>query len=155
MTTDFKKAYSGVDEILKVIDDSYVKKIPKKVIDLIKEQKDNDYNVHIRLDKPLKKQEIKRETLVILAILNLNYWCNEDEKKSFLEELAKNEKEKNKLEKKYSVDNLFKSNAKIENNKKENSNKQESNSTQIIEYKKKNFLLIILQKLRKIIKKEK
>ena len=107
------------------------------------------------MDKPLKKQEIKRETLVILAILNLNYWCNEDEKKSFLEELAKNEKEKNKLEKKYSVDNLFKSNAKIENNKKENSNKQESNSTQIIEYKKKNFLLIILQKLRKIIKKEK
>ena len=155
MTTNLKIAYAEVDEILKNLDDSYVEKIPKKVIDLIKEQKDNEYKVEIRFDIPLKEQKIKRETLVILSVLNLNYWCNEDEKKIFLDELAKNEKEKKELEKKYSVDNLFKSNTRINNNKQENNNKKECNNQQLIEYKKNNLWEILLQKLRKILKKEK
>ena len=50
----------------------------------------------IDIEKPLIEQNLKRETMVLLAILNLNYWCeNEDENKSFLDEWDKNEEEKN------------------------------------------------------------
>ena len=78
--------------------------------------------------------------MVLLAILNLNYWCeNEEEKQSFLNELNKNE-----LEEKYNPDNLFK--------KKQDESIQ--NNLQIIEYKKPNFIQRLLTKIKKFFKRE-
>lgn len=138
-------AYAEIDEILNLLEDDYREKAPKKVRDFFKEEKMKDYHPEIDIEKPLIEQNLKRETMVLLAILNLNYWCeNEEEKQRFLNELDKNEKEKKKLEEKYNPDNLFK--------KKQDESTE--NNLQIIEYKKPNFIQILLTKIKKILKRE-
>ena len=128
-------AYAEIDEILNLLEDDYRERVPKKVRDFFKEEKIKDYHPEIDIEKPLIEQNLKRETMVLLAILNLNYWCeNEEEKQRFLNELDKNEEEKKELEEKYNPDNLFK-------NKKSNheENMEQVNDVGIIEYKKNIF----------------
>lgn len=138
-------AYAEIDEILNLLEDDYRERVPKKVRDFFKEEKMKDYHPEIDIEKPLIEQNLKRETMVLLAILNLNYWCeNEEEKQSFLDELDKNEEEKKELEEKYNPDNLFK--------KKQDESTE--NNLQIIEYKKPNFIQILLTKIKKIFKRE-
>lgn len=138
-------AYAEIDEILNLLEDDYREKVPKKVRDFFKEEKMKDYYPEIDIEKPLIEQNLKRETMVLLAILNLNYWCeNEKEKQRFLNELDKNEEEKKELEEKYNPDNLFK--------KKQDESTE--NNLQIIEYKKPNFIQILLTKIKKILKRE-
>lgn len=138
-------AYAEIDEILNLLEDDYREKVPKKVRDFFKEEKMKDYHPEIDIEKPLIEQNLKRETMVLLAILNLNYWCeNEKEKQRFLNELDKNEEEKKELEEKYNPDNLFK--------KKQDESTE--NNLQIVEYKKPNFIQILLTKIKKILKRE-
>ena len=138
-------AYAEIDEILNLLEDDYREMVPKKVRDFFKEEKMKDYHPEIDIEKPLIEQNLKRETMVLIAILNLNYWCeNEEEKQSFLNELNKNEEEKNELEEKYNPDNLFK--------KKQDESIQ--NNLQIIEYKKPNFIQRLLTKIKKFFKRE-
>lgn len=138
-------AYAEIDEILNLLEDDYRERVPKKVRDFFKEEKMKDYHPEIDIEKPLIEQNLKRETMVLLAILNLNYWCeNEEEKQRFLNELDKNEEEKKELEEKYNPDNLFK--------KKQDESTE--NNLQIIEYKKPNFIQILLTKIKKIFKRE-
>lgn len=138
-------AYAEIDEILNLLEDDYRERVPKKVRDFFKEEKIKDYHPEIDIEKPLIEQNLKRETMVLLAILNLNYWCeNEEEKQRFLNELDKNEEEKKELEEKYNPDNLFK--------KKQDESTE--NNLQIIEYKKPNFIQILLTKIKKILKRE-
>lgn len=138
-------AYAEIDEILNLLEDDYRERVPKKVRDFFKEEKMKDYYPEIDIEKPLIEQNLKRETMVLLAILNLNYWCeNEKEKQRFLNELDKNEEEKKELEEKYNPDNLFK--------KKQDESTE--NNLQIIEYKKPNFIQILLTKIKKILKRE-
>ena len=102
-------AYAEVDAILNVLEDEYINKVPEKVRKFFADEKIKDYEPVIDIDIPLTEQNLKRETMVLLAILNLNYWCeSENEKQEFLNELSKNEDERKKLEEKYNPDNLFK-----------------------------------------------
>lgn len=138
-------AYAEIDEILNLLEDDYRERVPKKVRDFFKEEKIKDYHPEIDIEKPLIEQNLKRETMVLLAILNLNYWCeNEEEKQRFLNELDKNEEKKKELEEKYNPDNLFK--------KKQDESTE--NNLQIVEYKKPNFIQILLTKIKKILKRE-
>ena len=133
-------AYAEIDEILNLLEDDYREKVPKKVRDFFKEEKMKDYHPEIDIEKPLIEQNLKRETMVLLAILNLNYWCeNEEEKQRFLNELDKNEEVKKELEEKYNPDNLFKKKKQIKILKEEN--------TSLIEYKKTNMLKRVFERI--------
>lgn len=133
-------AYAEIDEILNLLEDDYRERVPKKVRDFFKEEKIKDYHPEIDIEKPLIEQNLKRETMVLLAILNLNYWCeNEEEKQRFLNELDKNEEEKKELEEKYNPDNLFKKEKQIKILKEEN--------TSLIEYKKTNMLKRVFERI--------
>ena len=133
-------AYAEIDEILNLLEDDYRERVPKKVRDFFKEEKMKDYHPEIDIEKPLIEQNLKRETMVLLAILNLNYWCeNEEEKQRFLNELDKNEEEKKELEEKYNPDNLFKKKKQIKILKEEN--------TSLIEYKKTNMLKRVFERI--------
>ena len=74
-------AYAEIDEILNLLEDDYREKVPKKVRDFFKEEKMKDYHPEIDIEKPLIEQNLKRETMVLLAILNLNYWCENEKEK--------------------------------------------------------------------------
>ena len=67
-------AYTEVDTILSLMDEKYINKIPKNLRGIFKEEKSFDYKPNIDPKKSLNEQNLQRETLVILAILRLNYW---------------------------------------------------------------------------------
>lgn len=88
-----RQAYSEVDEFLELISNENRNKIPKKLREFFKEEKDINYIKGINPNVPIKNQELKEETLGIIALLNLQYWCeDENEKRRLKEVYAKNEK---------------------------------------------------------------
>ena len=112
MENDDEIAYAEVDEILQLLEQEYVDRIPNKIKDFLKEERSKEYNPIIRTDIPLDEQNLNRNTFILLAVLNLNYWCDsEEEKQEILREFAENEnvkiQEQKELEEQYNPDNLF------------------------------------------------
>ena len=150
MLMDNMIAYAEVDARLNLLEDKYKEKVPEKVRTFFKEEKMVDYTPTIDVNIPLIQQNLKRETIVLLAILNINYWCeNEEERQSFVNELAKNEEEKKKLEEKYNPDNLFK------NKQKEIIDENLQTGQELIIYKETNFISKLLNKIKQLFKKNK
>ena len=150
MLMDNMIAYAEVDAILNLLEDKYKEKVPEKVRTFFKEEKMVDYTPTIDVNIPLIQQNLKRETIVLLAILNINYWCeNEEERQFFVNELAKNEEEKKKLEEKYNPDNLFK------NKQKEIIDENLQTGQELIIYKETNFISKLLNKIKQLFKKNK
>lgn len=153
MVENSNLAYSEVFEILKLVDDEYVKRIPTKIIEFFEEERDKDYKPNIDIDIPLDEQNLKRKTMVLLSIINYNYWCDsEEEKEEIQKELLSNneakEQELKKLEERYNPDSIFKNSEE---------HKQSSNSNnielQIDESKESNFLKKLLKKILYFFKK--
>lgn len=88
-----RQAYSEVDEFLGLISNENRNKLPQKLRDFFKEEKDINYIKGINPNVPIKNQELKEETLGIIALLNLQYLCEDENEKERLKEVyAKNEK---------------------------------------------------------------
>lgn len=116
--------YAEIDAILNLMDEKYVNKIPEKLKNIFKEEKKFDYKPVIDTKKALNEQELQKGTLVILAMLCLNYWCDsEEEKQELIKAYSENErKNEAEIREKYNPDNLFKKREEI------------SANTQMIEY---------------------
>ena len=129
VTKDIKIAYSEVLAIINLMEEKYKNKIPNSVLQIFKDEKKENYNPVINIEESFLNQNLQRETLVILAILNLNYWCeNEQEKIDLLKEYAENDKIKEeKLRKMYNPYNMFKN--------KNTERISENENKQLIEYK--------------------
>ena len=143
-------AYAEVYEILSFMEQKYVDMIPLKLLELFKEEKEKEYKPNIKPTIPLDEQNLQKKTLSILAMLNLNYWCeDENEKKELIALYAENDKRKEEeLREKYNPDNLFKKKEQIVE---DNEIKQEN--TQLIEYKEQNIFKKILNKIMNFFKK--
>ena len=105
-----KEMYSEVYSILKLLDEKYVKKLPVKLYDLIEKNRLEDYNPIYNPSESLLNQNIKRETLAMLALFELKYWLETDEEKNeFKACLKRNSEEKSrKMRERYSSENIFK-----------------------------------------------
>lgn len=150
MENDDEIAYAEVDEILQLLEQEYVDRIPNKIKDFLKEERSKEYNPIIRTDIPLDEQNLNRNTFILLAVLNLNYWCDsEEEKQEILREFAENEnvkiQEQKELEEQYNPDNLFR-------NRKKNNN-DNSQKLALVEYKKENIIKKIINKIKKLFKR--
>ena len=143
-------AYAEVYEILSFMEQKYVDRIPLKLLELFKEEKEKEYKPNINPTIPLDEQNLQKKTLSILAMLNLNYWCeDENEKKELIALYAENDKIKEEeLREKYNPDNLFRKKEQIVE---DNEIKQEN--TQHIEYKEQNIFKKILNKIMNFFKK--
>lgn len=133
MKNEQRESYTEVLTILNYMETEYQEKIPKKLIDFFERNSAKDYKFDIDLDIPLKEQKLKAKTLSLLAMLNLNYWCNSDEEKQeLIKHYSENEKKyQEELRKKYNPDNLFK------NHNQENTieEKVTENNVALVEYK--------------------
>lgn len=141
-------AYSEVYEILNLLEDEYKNRVPKKVIEFFERERDENYNPIIEIDVPLDKQNLKRETMVLLAILNMNYWCdNADEKQEMLNSFNENEASKKLKEKelaeKYNPNNLFK----------KNEIHEVIEEVAMVEYKEPNFIQKIISKIKRLFRR--
>lgn len=145
MNRDEKIAYAEVDEILNCIEESYKNRVPKKVRLFFHEERDKEHKVSIDTNKPLENQNLKRQTIVLLAMINLNYWCDsEEEKQELINELKKN-------------DNLV-SNGSIDvfdsiNNKSDGSEEKSIVNNGLQVYEKTNIFKKVLAKILRLFKK--
>lgn len=90
--TDDNIMYAELSEILKMMEPKEVNKIPKKLLEVIEKEKSNTYIPNYSSKIELNSQSIKKETLAMLALLYINYWCeDENEKKEYLKLIEKNE----------------------------------------------------------------
>lgn len=154
MEENSKIAYAEIYEILTLLEDDYLSRVPQKVINFFEEERDKEYNPIIDVNIELDEQNLQRETIILLAILKLNYWCDsEEEKQEILKIFSDNEnlkiKEQQELYEKYNPDNIFKKkeqNTVIEN-------KEINNSLSMVQYQKTNFIKKLLSKIRSLFKK--
>lgn len=149
MNINTKNAYAEVITIIDLLEEDFKNKLPNKLIEFLRTEKSENYIVKISPNIPLEEQQLLKETIDILAMLKLNYWCsNEAEKQELLDLLNENEKTYQKeLHEKYNPDNLFK-------NRNNNVKEMQTEQTAIIEYKKPNFIIIILNKIKDLFSKK-
>lgn len=142
------EAYAEVDSILNLMDSKYVLEIPKQLREMFRNKKSINYTKKIVANKPLQEQNLNSETLEILAVLNYNYWCkDENKKKELLNLYYENEiREEQELREKYNPDNLFK-------NKHTEEIPEEKNEVAMTIYEEKSIFSKIINFIKNIFKK--
>ena len=142
MNVKTKEIYSEVYGILILMGDRFISKLPNKLFNLIKSERLETYNPQYNLDLPLEEQNVREETIDVIALLYFNYWCDSEEEKKELSRIWEENEEKyqKQLNEKYNINNLFKD-KKIEI-------KEE---IFLIEHKK-NFFEKIIDKIKQILK---
>lgn len=128
-----REAYAEVDNFIECLDSYDKNKVPESIRKYFKKEKSKNYNKIIDVNQPIKDQNLKDETLAIIAMLNLKYWCDdEEEKRRLMTIYSENEKKyQNELKEKYDIEKIFE-----ERNNKKLENYQEKN---VPEIKKESF----------------
>ncbi len=149
MNIKTQRIYSEVYQVLLVLGNDYINKLPNKLLTTIEEKRDITYNPIIKDDIALSEQNIKKETLSVIALMHLNYWCeSEEEKEEIKNTLKQNEANyQDELKNKYNPNNVFENSKLIERDTIDNEKKQ----TALIEYKETIFRKII-SKIKNIFK---
>lgn len=78
---DYEKRLVEVDEILNHLSYQYKNKIPKDILEVIKQNKDDSYHWTFNNKKKLYQQDIHRDTIAILSYINMEYLLNDEQKK--------------------------------------------------------------------------
>lgn len=148
MREEYLKAFSEVEQIIKLMPKSLQNKIPDRFKNIIFTEKSQAYIPNIK--EPFEQCNIMEETKIILAVIYRDFLCSEEEKKEIKlkdsQKLMEYEKE---LREKYNPDDIFK-------NKKNNQIKIEetqSEETAMVEYKEKKFLQKLFDKIKQLFKK--
>lgn len=139
-----RQAYSEIYEFLGLLSDEQRDKIPQKLREFFKEERDTNYIKGINPTEPIKNQNLKEETLGIIALLNLQYWCEDENEKQRLKEVyARNEQVyQEMLQVAFNPNDIFKKKTQpIENEQVEN--------TQMVVYKE-SFIKRIIGKIKKM-----
>lgn len=104
-----RKAYTEVDNFIELLDEYHKNKIPKKLREFFKNEKEKKYIKNIYRNIPIKEQNLLQETLSLIAFLNLQYWCDDEEERKRLRKIyTENEKTSMKqMRLKYDVNNIF------------------------------------------------
>jgi len=146
-----RQAYSEVTEIINLLDEDDRKKIPLNLRKYFEKERDKKYNKTIDLSVSMKKQCLKRETIAIIAMLNLNYICNDKiQKEKLQKKYCENERKyQDELSKKYNINDIFKSSIEEENTD-DLDNIQEEKALIV---KKEKFLSKVIRFIKKIFKR--
>lgn len=110
MNPQTQEIYTEVYSILNLLGENYIKKLPVSLFKMIQKEKKQDYHPQHSQEINLKHQKIRRESLAMIALFHLNYWCDSEEEKNKLTLLFKTNEEKYQAEirEKYNPDDLFK-----------------------------------------------
>lgn len=141
-----QNAMAEVIWYLNGIKEDDIDKIPKKIINFIKENASKDYKCTFDYNRPLKELNLLDDTRGIIGMLCYKYWCTtKEQKEMYIKKLNSNEKNyQNKINEKYNPDNLFKSiNRRVEDIQ------NNENNTNMIEYKE-SILQRIIAKIKSL-----
>ena len=84
--------YAEVYEVLNLLGDEYISKIPKEFYNFIDESRDKNALVHFDIDLPIESQNISQETIEFISLLNFKYWCNDAERAELQKVYDENDK---------------------------------------------------------------
>lgn len=153
LSINTRQAYTEIDNFIELLDEYSRNKVPKKLREFFKREKDNTYTKVIDSNIPIKEQNLKEETLALIAMLNLQYWCEDEEEKRRLKKIyADNEiKYQQKLRGMYNPDYVFKNKQQLTD--KEITCEETQENVAMIEYKKETFIDKIKKFFKKIFKR--
>ena len=154
-----KEMYSEVYGVIKALGKEYIRKLPKTVLKVIIENREENYNPKYNMSISLKKQDVNRKTLAMIALLHYNYWCDTEEDRQKLKTILENNEEKHQKEirEKYSNDKIFNNSNIKKEEEKENIKETEIKNevlldSNIVEYKQ-SFFSKIVDKIKKWVKR--
>lgn len=153
MENTVKDIYSEVYAILNMLGKEYINKLPKDIYNIIKEEKSTEYNPVYETTVALDKQNVKKETISIIAFLHLNYWCNEEEKIKLRELFDENEDKYQEELKQQEEQEVEQEDEEIQEDNNEIEIGKEFLS--MIVYKEENFAQRIFNKIRKLFSRKK
>ena len=155
LSVSTRQAYTEIDNFIELLDEYNRNKVPKKLREYFKKEKDNTYTKTINPNIPIKEQNLKEETLALIAMLNLQYWCEDEEEKRRLKKIySDNEiKHQQKLREMYNPEDVFKTKQKQEQIENEISSEEIQENVAMVEYKKETFIEKIKKFFAKIFKK--
>ena len=87
----YTKAYTEVNCLLQYLPQSYLDKLPKKLMELIRDQSDTQYNIYIDTNKSLLEQNFSDKAIALIAVLKYNYWSTDEEKQQLEKIFYENE----------------------------------------------------------------
>ena len=122
--------YEEVYEILSYMDKMTVMKVPVELLEVIKNNRNENYKTLIDKNDIFNMNNISDETRHVLAWLDVNYWMDEKKKKHLKEIYYKKQKIL------YNPEDIFE-------NKINEKEKQIDNNTKIVKYKEPIFVKII------------
>ena len=109
ITIEKRQTYSEVYEFLNLLDIEFINKIPAKLLNFFKIQRDLNYVKNINPCKKITNQGLKRDTIAIIDMINLKYWASPEEKEALTNKFKQNYiKNQEELKEKYNIDNMFK-----------------------------------------------
>lgn len=149
MTYETRQAYAEICAVLEYMPNEYVIKIPEKIIKLFQTEKLENYEPNINKSNPLDKNYLSKKTMVLIAMLNYQYWCPNKKVKDELykQYLSNNHKYEKEIQGKYNTDNLFK-------NKKTEKIETQEEIQALVEYKEKNFIQKLFDKIKSVFRKK-
>ena len=132
--------------VLMALGYNYINKIPKNVMKHLTENCDVYKIPSIDKNKRIEEQNISDEARAFITMLKLKYWCKtEKEKKDIIKKLSENEKKyQEELQQKYNVNNIF------DNKKSKEKTEKQNTNIAIIESKKINFIIQLLNKIKNL-----
>ncbi len=154
LSVSTRQAYTEIDNFIELLDEYNRNKVPKKLREFFKRKKDNTYTKTIDPNIPIKEQNLKEETLALIAMLNLQYWCEDEEEKQRLKKIySDNEiKHQQKLREMYNPEDVFKTKQKQEQIENEISSEEIQDNMAMEEYKKDNIFVRLKNFIRNIFK---
>jgi len=144
ITKSTRIAYAEIDSFIELLPKEEKEKIPSKLKQYFKAEKDKETTKKLSMDIPIEEQNLQEETWNLIAMVYLKYLCEDEKEKKELEQIYdENEKKyREEMKEKYNPEKI------LENRGKKNIVQQEEKNLPIKVQKES-----IIQKIIKFINK--
>ena len=144
ITKSTRIAYAEIDSFIELLPKEEKEKIPSKLKQYFKAEKDKETTKKLSMDIPIEEQNLQEETWNLIAMVYLKYLCEDEKEKKELEQIYdENEKKyREEMKEKYNPEKI------LENRGKKNIVQQEEKNLPIKDQKES-----IIQKIIKFINK--
>lgn len=145
ITKSTRIAYAEIDSFIELLPRAEKEKIPSKLKQYFKDEKDKETTKKLSMDIPIEKQNLQEETWNLIAMIYLKYLCEDEEEKKELEQIYdENEKKyREEMKEKYNPEKIFKERE-----------KQQVIQNLPIEVKKESFIQKIIKFINKLFHKK-
>ena len=143
---ELSNVLSEAYDILNILGNDYISKIPKSLFEYIKYERNDRKINNFDIEKNIDEQDLSIEAIEFISYLNLQYWSNEEQKMELIKKYKENELNYEKmLKEKYNYNNILKN----------ETTKEVVIKEQLVEIKKDNIILKIINKIKDIFRRNK